>query len=93
MCSGERRARCLAIHLCHSIFGPIPAPGYHLEGMYEFQVDLDGDAAKDLIYRFSFDNRDGQGAQRYVVRRIPGAAAVNPDARVSSSRGEKLARR
>jgi hypothetical protein len=25
------------IDLCHSIFGPIPAPGYHPEGMYEFK--------------------------------------------------------
>src|SRR3984957_21273504 len=32
-----------AINVCHSIFGPIPAPGYHPEGMYEFKVDVDGD--------------------------------------------------
>jgi len=68
------------INLCHSIFGPIPAPGYHPEGMYEFKVDLDGDAVEDLTFRFTFDERDEQGKQRYVVRCIRGAEAVNPDA-------------
>ena len=68
------------INLCHSIFGPIPVPGYHPEGMYEFKVDLDGDAVEDLTYRFTFDQRDANGKQRYVVRRIRGADAVNPDA-------------
>src|SRR5579862_5873320 len=68
----------LAIILCHSIFGPIPAPGYHPEGMYEFKVDLDGDAVEDLTYRFTFDERDAHGGQRYMVRRIEGADAVNP---------------
>ena len=67
------------IDLCHSIFGPIPVPGYHPEGMYEFKVDLDGDAVEDLTYRFTFDDRDAQGKQRYVVRCIRGADAVNPD--------------
>jgi len=69
-----------AINLCHSIFGPIPAPGYHPEGMYEFKVDLDGDAVEDLTYRFTFGERDAQGKQSWVVRRITGADAVNPDA-------------
>jgi len=66
------------INVCHSIFGPIPAPGYHPEGMYEFKVDLDGDAVEDVTYRLTFDNRDAQGNQRYVVRRIQGVDAVNP---------------
>ena len=68
------------IDLCHSIFGPIPVPGYHPEGMYEFKVDLDGDAVEDLSYRFTFGERDAHGKQRYVVRRIEAADAVNPDA-------------
>jgi len=67
------------INVCHSIFGPIPAPGYHPEGMYEFKVDLNGDAVEDLTYRLTFDERDAQGNQRYVVRSIRGADAVNPD--------------
>jgi hypothetical protein len=69
-----------AINLCHSIFGPIPAPGYHREGMYEFKIDLDGDAVEDLTYRFTFDERDAHGKQRYVVRCIKGPDAVDPDA-------------
>jgi hypothetical protein len=68
------------IDLCHSIFGPIPVPGYHPEGMYEFKIDLDGDAVEDLTYRFTFDQRDAHGKQRYVVRRMDGADAINPDA-------------
>ena len=69
-----------AINVCHSIAGPIPAPGYHPEGMYEFKVDLDGDAVEDLTYRVTFDARDRDGKQRFVLRRIKGAAAVDPQA-------------
>src|SRR5882724_6546801 len=69
-----------AINLCHSIFGPIPVPGYHPEGMYEFKVDLDGDAVEDLTYRLTFDERDTHGNQRYVLRSIRGVDAVKPDA-------------
>ncbi len=68
------------INVCHSIFGPIPAPGYHPEGMYEFKVDLDGDSVEDITYRLTFDERDGQGKQRYIVRCIRGAGAVDPHA-------------
>lgn len=68
------------IDLCHSIFGPIPTPGYHPEGMYEFKVDLNGDAVEDLTYRFTFDERDAQGKQRYVLRSVRGADAASPDA-------------
>jgi hypothetical protein len=68
------------IDLCHSIFGPIPEPGYHPEGMYEFKVDLNGDAVEDLTYRFTFDKRDANGKQRYVARSIKGTDAINPDA-------------
>ena len=68
------------INVCHSIFGPIPVPGYHPEGMYEFKVDLDGDAIEDLTYRLTFDPRDSQGKQRFVVRSIRGVDAVNPHA-------------
>jgi hypothetical protein len=68
------------INVCHSIFGPIPVPGYHPEGMYEFKVDLNGDAVEDLTYRLTFGERDAHGKQTYVVRRITGADAVNPHA-------------
>ncbi|TCL62915.1 DUF4331 family protein [Rhizobium sp. BK251] len=69
-----------AINVCHSIFGPIPAPGYHPEGMYEFKVDLDGDAIEDITYRVTFDELDAEGHQRFVLRRIDGSDAVDPDA-------------
>jgi hypothetical protein len=69
-----------AINVCHSIFGPIPAPGYHPEGMYEFKIDLNGDAIEDTTYRFTFTERDQQGKQTYTVRRLTGADALNPHA-------------
>ena len=69
-----------AINVCHSIFGKIPTPGYHPEGMYEFKVDLDGDAVEDVTYRITFDDRDPTDKQRFVLRRITGAEAVDPNA-------------
>jgi len=72
-----------AINVCHSIFGEIPAPGYHPEGMYEFKVDLNGDAIEDVTYRITFDERDSTGKQHYVLRRISGKDAVDPDAKGS----------
>ena len=68
------------INVCHSIFGPVPAPGYHPEGMYEFKIDLNDDAVEDITYRFSFDERDDRGNQRFVVRCITGEDAVSSDA-------------
>ncbi|MGO9205851.1 MAG: DUF4331 family protein, partial [Candidatus Limnocylindrales bacterium] len=59
-----RTGTVFVINVCHSIFGPIPAPGYHPEGMYEFKVDLDGDAVEDITYRITFDERDKRGKQR-----------------------------
>ena len=68
------------INVCHSIFGPIPAPGYHPEGMYEFKVDLNGDAIEDLTYRLTFNERGQHGNQSYVVRCIKGADASDSHA-------------
>jgi hypothetical protein len=68
------------INVCHSIFGPIPAPGYHPEGMYEFKVDLNGDATEDVTYRLKFNERDKNGNQTYAVLRLRGAEAVDPEA-------------
>lgn len=70
----------LVINVCHSIAGPIPAPGYHPEGIYEFKIDLDGDAVEDLTYRITFDARDPAGTQRFILRRITGAEAADPRA-------------
>lgn len=68
------------INVCHSIAGPIPVPGYHPEGMYEFKVDLDGDAVEDVTYRITFDARDASDKQRFVLRRIAGKEAADPNA-------------
>jgi len=68
------------INVCHSIFGDIPVPGYHPEGMYEFKVDLNGDAVEDVTYRLTFSERDNHGKQSYVVRCVKGLDAVDPHA-------------
>ena len=68
------------INVCHSIFGPIPVPGYHPEGMYEFKIDANGDAIEDITYRLTFEARDKDGRQRYVVRCVKGREAVDPHA-------------
>ena len=68
------------INVCHSIAGDIPVPGYHPEGMYEFKIDTNGDAVEDLTYRFVFCERDDEGNQGWVLRRITGAAATDPHA-------------
>jgi hypothetical protein len=70
----------LVINVCHSIFGPIPVPGYHPEGMYEFKVDVNNDAIEEITYRLTFDERDATGNQRYVVRCIRGREALDPHA-------------
>lgn len=68
------------INVCHSIAGPVPVPGYHPEGMYEFKVDSDGDAVEDITYRITFDARDERGNQAYVLRCLRGADAADPGA-------------
>jgi hypothetical protein len=68
------------MNVCHSIAGNIPTPGYHPEGRYEFKVDLDGDAVEDLTYRMTFDERDSDGRQRFVLRLITGSDAADPNA-------------
>ena len=67
------------INVCHSLGDP-KVPGYHPEGMYEFKVDLNGDAIEEVTYRFTFDERDQQGKQRYTIRRMSGSDAVDPHA-------------
>ena len=67
----------LVLDVCHSI-AKAPVPGFHPEGMYELKIDLDGDAVEDLAYRVTFDERDLDGRQRYVVRSSRGAGARDP---------------
>ncbi|MFE9328393.1 DUF4331 family protein [Nocardia sp. NPDC052278] len=68
----------LVMNVCHSLAGDIPVPGYHPEGMYEFKIDLDGDAVEDLTYRIVFGERNSTGMQRFTVRRLDGAEATDP---------------
>ena len=68
------------INVCPSIAGDIPIPGYHPEGRYEFKIDLNDDAIEELTYRITFDQRDLAGKQRFVLRRITGADAAEPNA-------------
>ena len=73
------------INVCHSIAEivlgkPIPVPGFHPEGKYEFKVDLNHDAVEELTYRVTFGERDGKGLQRYVIRRLTGTEAADPHA-------------
>ncbi|MBW9116428.1 DUF4331 family protein [Rhizobium cauense] len=68
-----------AINVCHSIFGPIPSPGFHPEGMYEIKIDLNNDAVEDITYRLTFGDRNEQGEQGFVLRRIAGGAAADPN--------------
>jgi hypothetical protein len=78
-----QKGTVFVINVCHSIFGPIPAPGYHPEGMYEFKIDLNGDSVEDITYRLTFKERDRDGKQSYVVRCIRGADAIDPMAQGS----------
>ena len=80
------------IDVCHSIFGPIPVPGYHPEGMYEFKVDLNGDAVEDMTYRFTFNERDAAREDRAMS--CAASRARMPSIRMRrapSSHGERRA--
>lgn len=66
------------INVCHSIAGAVPSPGFHPEGMYEFKIDLDGDAVEEITYRIKFDERDAAGKQRMTLHRIDGVRATDP---------------
>jgi hypothetical protein len=74
---GGETGTALLINVCHSL-GAASIPGFHPEGMYEFKIDLDGDAVEDLTYRVTFGERDGGGGQLFQVHRIAGATATDP---------------
>lgn len=48
--------------------------------MYEFKVDVAGDAIEDLTWRATFEERDSAGDQRFVLRRMAGNDAADPNA-------------
>ena len=67
-------------HRLDSPIARIPSPGYHPEGTYEFKADLNGDAVEELTRRITFDERDPADKQRFGLRWITGADAVDPHA-------------
>lgn len=56
-----KSVRCW-FNVCHSIAGAVPSPGFHPEGMYEFKVDLDGDAVEEIAYRIRRARRSWKAA-------------------------------
>ncbi len=64
--------------ICHSLGNPRFLAT--IRKAYEFKIDLNGNAVEELTYRVTFDERDEHGKQRYTVRRIRGAEAVDPRA-------------
>lgn len=79
-CFRGQTGTVFVINVCHSIAGDVPTPGFHPEGMYEFKVDLNHDSIEELTYRVTFDERDADGKQRFALRSVTGADAVDPDA-------------
>ncbi|MCP2216043.1 DUF4331 domain-containing protein [Bradyrhizobium elkanii] len=77
-CFRGERGTVLVINTCHSIAGPIPSPGFHPEGMYEFKIDLNQDAVEEVTYRVKFGDRDSHGKQQLTLFRIDGADARDP---------------
>ncbi len=51
--------------------------------MYEFKIDLNGDAKEDITYRFTFGERDSAGTQAVELRRLTGPAAADHHAKGS----------
>jgi Domain of unknown function (DUF4331) len=48
---------------------------FHPEGRYEFKIHLDGAAAEQLTYRFSFGPADASGSQRVAIDWLAGTDA------------------
>ena len=58
--------------------GPTTPEPFAPQGLYEFKVDMDGDAVADLAYRMRFSSSD-DGTQVATVRRVRGALAGGTD--------------
>jgi hypothetical protein len=54
--------------------------GFHPEALYEFHVDVDGDAVQDLTFRFRFLAPDADGRQAWALYRLAGAEAGDRNA-------------
>jgi Domain of unknown function (DUF4331) len=79
-------ATVLAMIVNTSLAGDGRVPGFHPDGRYEFRIHLDGAAAEQLAYRFSFGPADAQGAQQVVIDRLAGAEAAAGDDSASGTR-------
>jgi hypothetical protein len=79
-------ATVLAMIVNTSLAGAGRVPGFHPEGRYEFKIHLDGAAAEQLTYRFSFGPADAAGAQRVAIDRLAG-----PDAGDDRADGIRIA--
>ena len=68
-------ATVLAMFVNSSLAGAGRPGGFHPEGRYEFKIHLDGAAAEQLAYRFSFAPAGASGTQRVAIDRLAGAEA------------------
>ena len=55
-----------------SLVGDGYVPGFHPEARYEFKVHTDGAARESITYRFTFGERDADGAQAVTVHALTG---------------------
>lgn len=58
-----------------SIAGRSYPEQFHPEALYEFKVDIDGDAVEDVTFRVSFGHNDADGRQVLELRRLDGGAS------------------
>ena len=58
-----------------SIAGQSYPERFHPEALYEFKVDIDGDAMEDVTFRVSFRHGETDGRQAYQLRRLDGGAS------------------
>jgi Domain of unknown function (DUF4331) len=72
-------ATALVMIVNSSLAGAGRPGGFHPEGRYEFKVHLDGAAAEQLTYRFSFTPADASGIQHVTVDRLAGTEAGGDD--------------
>ncbi|TDC11395.1 DUF4331 domain-containing protein [Nonomuraea longispora] len=49
--------------------------GFHPEALYEFNIDVDGDAVHDITFRATFGAREADGRQTIDLRRLDGLDA------------------
>jgi Domain of unknown function (DUF4331) len=68
-------ATVLTMIVNSSLAGSGRIAGFHPEGRYEFKIHVDGSAAEQLTFRFSFGPADASGKQDVTIDRLAGAEA------------------